>query len=68
MSTQGQETWTNSSLPTSVPGRANAELVWVPVSEKGVLVAIGGVIDPVFANVNQTLNASDTADSVRRTS
>ncbi|TVY36673.1 Kelch repeat-containing protein, partial [Lachnellula subtilissima] len=63
MSTEGQETWTNSSLPTSVPGRANAELVWVPVSEKGVLVAIGGVINPVFANSTLTLNASDTADS-----
>ncbi|TVY40202.1 Kelch repeat-containing protein [Lachnellula occidentalis] len=63
MSTEGQETWTNSSLPTNVPGRANAELVWVPVSEKGVLVAIGGVINPAFANVNLTLNASDTADS-----
>ncbi|TVY88458.1 Kelch repeat-containing protein [Lachnellula willkommii] len=63
MSTEGQEIWTNNSLPTSVPGRANAELVWVPVSEKGVLVAVGGVIDPVFANINLTLNASDTADS-----
>lgn len=64
MSIQGNDKWTNQSLPTSVPGRANAELVWVPVSTKGVLVAIGGVIDPVWANINNTLNASDTADSV----
>ncbi|KAJ6120146.1 hypothetical protein N7523_004426 [Penicillium sp. IBT 18751x] len=39
--------WTNNTLPSYIPGRAGAELVWVPVSEFGVLVAIGGVVDPV---------------------
>ncbi|KAL5318176.1 hypothetical protein ACEPPN_013235 [Leptodophora sp. 'Broadleaf-Isolate-01'] len=63
MAKQGGETWKNSTLPTSVPGRANPELVWVPVSEQGILVAIGGVIFPSYANVNQTNNASATAQS-----
>jgi hypothetical protein len=65
MSPQGQETWSNTSLPTSVPGRANAELVWVPVSKQGVLVAIGGVVDPSFATVSLSLNPSQTNESVR---
>jgi hypothetical protein len=64
MTTQGKETWKNTTLPTTVPGRANAELVWVPVSEKGILVAIGGVLYPAYANVNQTNNASSTSISV----
>lgn len=62
---QGGETWNNSTLPTTVPGRANPEIVWIPVSEQGILVAIGGVIFPSYANVNQTNNASATAQSVR---
>ncbi|KAK0118301.1 hypothetical protein ONS95_012595 [Cadophora gregata] len=66
MAKQGGETWKNSTLPTSVPGRANAEVVWVPVSEKGILVAIGGVIFPSYANVNQTNNASATAESEKQ--
>ncbi|TVY82831.1 Kelch repeat-containing protein [Lachnellula suecica] len=64
MSVQGQETWANNTLPTTVPGRVNAEIVWVPVSQQGVLVAIGGVIDPQFDNVNGTLNATATSDSM----
>ncbi|KAJ5051966.1 uncharacterized protein L3040_001727 [Drepanopeziza brunnea f. sp. 'multigermtubi'] len=63
MTTQGKETWKNTTLPTTVPGRASAELVWVPVSEKGILVAIGGVLYPAYANVNQTNNASSTSIS-----
>ncbi|KAL2002901.1 hypothetical protein VTN02DRAFT_5618 [Thermoascus thermophilus] len=46
MSVMGQEVWTNDTLPDDVPGRASAELVWIPVSESGVLIAIGGVIYP----------------------
>jgi hypothetical protein len=64
MAVQQKETWTNYTLPTSVPGRANAEIVWVPVSKQGILVAIGGVIYPAYANVNQTDNAAQTAESV----
>jgi hypothetical protein len=64
MTTQLQETWKNYTLPSSVPGRANAELIWVPVSEKGILVAVGGVIFPAYATAGQRNNASATAESV----
>ena len=57
------EEWTNSSLPTEVPGRASAELVWVPVSDKGILVAIGGATFPYFASINQTNSAATNAVS-----
>ncbi|PGH21438.1 hypothetical protein AJ80_03229 [Polytolypa hystricis UAMH7299] len=40
------EVWDNKTVDKIVP-RANAELAWIPVSEKGVLVAIGGVKHPV---------------------
>lgn len=46
MSTMRSEKWTNTTLPDNIPPRANAELAWIPVSEKGVLVAIGGVTAP----------------------
>ncbi|KAI9704824.1 MAG: hypothetical protein M1836_006604 [Candelina mexicana] len=49
MSTMRAEKWYNTTLPTSVAGRANAELVWVPVAGRGLLVAIGGVINPEWA-------------------
>lgn len=63
MSIPGKEPWTNSSLPSSVPGRASPELVWVPVSTQGVLVAIGGVVDPSFATENKSLNAAQTLET-----
>ena len=46
MSTMRSEKWTNNTVPSTVPPRANAELVWIPVSTQGVLVAIGGVYPP----------------------
>ena len=64
-SNEPAEIWTNLTLPSSVPGRASAELVWIPVSEKGVLIAIGGAIDPSYANVNQSNTPSVNALSVR---
>ncbi|KUJ10397.1 uncharacterized protein LY89DRAFT_689663 [Mollisia scopiformis] len=63
MTVQTQETWKNISLPTTVPGRINAELVWVPVSEQGVLVAIGGVVDAEYAELDTVLDANQTADT-----
>lgn len=63
MSTMGDASWTNKTLPPKIPGRANAELVWVPVSDSGVLVAIGGVINPTEFYQNTGLNASQTAES-----
>lgn len=38
--------WENKTLPSMVLPRANAELVWIPVSEHGILVAIGGTANP----------------------
>lgn len=64
MSMQRQEKWTNHTLPPAVPGRASPEIVWVPVSEHGVLIAIGGVINPVYDNSTLTNNASANAASV----
>ncbi|KAJ5157735.1 uncharacterized protein N7482_008835 [Penicillium canariense] len=63
MSTMGDASWTNDTLPDQIPGRANAELVWVPVSDSGVLVAIGGVVYPTEFYQNTGLNASQTAES-----
>ncbi|EEH50475.1 uncharacterized protein PADG_06554 [Paracoccidioides brasiliensis Pb18] len=39
--------WENSTLLDGIPGRVNAELVWIPVSVSGLLIAVGGVIYPV---------------------
>ncbi|OAP62255.1 hypothetical protein AYL99_04458 [Fonsecaea erecta] len=62
MSVMRSEKWTNTTLPDNIPPRANAELVWIPVSEKGVLVAIGGVSAPeeIWAS---GLNNSQTSQS-----
>ncbi|KPI39834.1 uncharacterized protein AB675_3276 [Cyphellophora attinorum] len=46
MSTMRSEKWTNFTLPDDIVPRANAELVWLPVSQRGVLLAIGGVTEP----------------------
>ncbi|KAL4977164.1 hypothetical protein BDW66DRAFT_40306 [Aspergillus desertorum] len=42
----------NVSLPNDVPGRANAEAVWLPVAESGVIVLIGGVtqLENIYAD------------------
>lgn len=64
LSDQVNEAWSNDTLPTTVPGRANAELVWVPIGKRGVLVAIGGVIYPSFATSANKNNASIEAQSV----
>jgi hypothetical protein len=48
MQTQLREVWSNVTLPPDVKGRANAEVVWVPVGSQGILVVIGGVVFPDF--------------------
>lgn len=60
MTVMRSEQWTNDTLPSHVPGRASAELVWVPVSESGVLVAIGGVVEPVEFWRDTGLDSSQT--------
>lgn len=64
MTVMRDEKWYNHTLPSYVPGRANAELVWVPVSDSGVLVAIGGVVNPIEMWRNG-LDKSQTAESKR---
>lgn len=48
MSIMREEKWANESLPQTVSGRANAELVWIPTADRGLLVALGGVVDPAW--------------------
>jgi len=61
LSDQQQETFTNYTLPPDIPGRANPELVWVPVGQRGILVALGGVIYPDFVDVVDGKSANETA-------
>lgn len=58
MTTQQNVMWSNESLPSSVPLRADAQIVWVPLSEHGILVAIGGVINPVYSTIYQADNST----------
>ena len=51
MTTQQDEKWKNVTLPDFIKGRANPELVWVPVGAQGILVALGGVVYPNFVNI-----------------
>ncbi|KAL2136719.1 hypothetical protein VTI74DRAFT_1760 [Chaetomium olivicolor] len=50
MARQQKEVFKNATLPPDIPGRANPELVWVPVGSRGILVALGGVVYPDFDN------------------
>ncbi|OQE91861.1 hypothetical protein PENNAL_c0008G05576 [Penicillium nalgiovense] len=65
MSVMSDGKWTNDTLPSYIPARSNAELVWVPVSESGVLVAIGGVVEPIQFFRNDKENSSRTEESKR---
>ncbi|ETN41026.1 uncharacterized protein HMPREF1541_02960 [Cyphellophora europaea CBS 101466] len=40
----GSASWQNTTLPSDVRPRVNPELVWIPVAQQGVLLAIGGVL------------------------
>ncbi|KAL9946212.1 hypothetical protein ACHAP6_000874 [Verticillium nonalfalfae] len=53
--------WTNTTLPESIQGRANPEVVWVPVGEQGILVVIGGVTYPDW--VSPTRRSENAAQS-----
>lgn len=55
MTTMRDEKWENDTLPDNIPARANAELVWIPVSESGALIAMGGVTDPEVLNPSRSL-------------
>jgi hypothetical protein len=64
MSVMRNETWANNTLPNNIPGRVNAELVWIPVSEKGVLIAIGGVTNSASLTATGVLPQAKAATSV----
>jgi hypothetical protein len=46
LTAMGEQVWDNTTLPDDVLTRANAEIVWLPVSTQGILVAVGGVKYP----------------------
>lgn len=59
LTTQYAETWSNDTLPDSITPRASPEMIWVPVGEKGILVALGGVTYPGYvAGGFQSSNAT----------
>jgi hypothetical protein len=64
MPTMSNQTWSNNTLPDSIPGRINAELVWIPVSQSGVLIAIGGVLYSDALTSVTGLTATQAAASV----
>ena len=63
LATQQQEKWKNTTLPDFIKGRANPEVVWLPVGAQGILVILGGVIYPDFVEVNR--KSENLAASVR---
>lgn len=65
MAEMGKGEWSNYTLPDYVPGRSKGELVWVPVSKSGVLVAIGGVVEPVEFWRTTELSDSQISESER---
>ncbi|PTU23593.1 hypothetical protein P175DRAFT_0476114 [Aspergillus ochraceoroseus IBT 24754] len=65
MSQMRDSRWYNVSLPQFVPPRANAEAVWIPVSEQGILVLIGGVIYPEFIFTSSGLDSGQQNASER---
>jgi hypothetical protein len=65
LSVPGKATWTNTTLPTTVEPRINPNIVWIPVSMQGILLAIGGVYnDQNFGDFG--LNSTQTEDSRER--
>ena len=71
LSTMRSEQWSNTTLPADIQPRADAELVWLPVSERGVLIALGGVtspeeISPMGLNESQTSESKSVSPSFMR--
>lgn len=68
MKAQYGEQWLKPALPSQTKGRSNAAVVWVPVGEQGILVVLGGAVDPQWASddaisANAT-NSVSTASSL----
>lgn len=64
MKAQYGEQWSKSDLPTATKGRSEAALVWVPVGEQGILVVLGGAVDPEWANPEGSGNATNSVSTV----
>ncbi|KAL2196773.1 hypothetical protein P885DRAFT_69259 [Corynascus similis CBS 632.67] len=65
MSEQLNEKFSNDTLQPNIPGRANPELVWVPVGSRGILVALGGVVYPDWVNATTKHSANETASKLQ---
>ncbi|EEP78101.1 predicted protein [Uncinocarpus reesii 1704] len=65
MSKWRDEEWDKSTLPPDIIPRGKAELAWVPVSDSGVLIAIGGVPYPEDVFKGGSLTANQTRDNER---
>ena len=65
MTVPGNAVWSKLSLDSTVPGRADAQLVWIPVSQQGILLAIGGVVHPASL-YDWSLGAVEEAENVER--
>ncbi|KAI5292257.1 hypothetical protein KEM52_006494 [Ascosphaera acerosa] len=57
------DNWSNDTLPRDIPGRPGAELAWVPVSKRGMLVAIGGSSDVSDLAMSPTMVKVDVSHS-----
>ena len=58
------EVWSNDTLPDQgAPGRVSGEAVWIPTSQSGALIIIGGVADAESAFADG-LDSAQISDSV----
>lgn len=64
MSRQLSETITNTTLPGDIAARAGGELAFVPVGKEGILVAVGGAVEPIWLHPIFTLTPEQMARSV----
>jgi hypothetical protein len=64
MSNPQNPTGLSLPLPDYVAPRASAELVWIPVSSQGVLIAIGGLTKLIASDLNINFTSSDHSSSV----
>lgn len=65
MSEMRDNKWANHTLPEYVVGRANAEAVWVPVSGQGIVVVLGGVVNPAGMDGFSDLTKEEESESKR---
>ncbi|KAL2793419.1 hypothetical protein BJX66DRAFT_338881 [Aspergillus keveii] len=64
MSSRDEARWSNVTLPQHVPARAGAGAVWVPISRRGIVVLIGGVLQ-LESIYPEGLTDEQEAESIR---